>query len=166
MMFPFLALEYFGPSIGILFLLGLIAAAYSSADSALTALTTSYCVDILDKPHIDKKKRNLVHLGFSILILVVIIVFRQINNDSVISDLFKAAGYTYGPLLGMFTIGLFSSIKLKDKLIPVVAVIAPVLTYLIQKLTLYYTGYAMGFEVLLVNGVLTIIGLFLIVERE
>ncbi len=166
MMFPYLAFNYFGPAIGILFILGLTAAAYSSADSALTALTTSYCVDILGKPHIDKKQRNLVHLGFSLLILVVIIVFRQINNDSVISDLFKAAGYTYGPLLGLFTLGLFSSIKLKDKMIPMVAILAPVLTYLTQELIANQTGYKMGFEVLLVNGVITIIGLFLIAEKK
>ena len=113
-LYPLLALEHLSPTIGILFILGLIAAAYSSADSALAALTTSFCVDFLnfeksDKLEAEKKQiRWKVHIGFSVLLLTVVMLFKAINNDSVINELFVAAGYTYGPLLGLFAFGLFT----------------------------------------------------------
>ncbi|HET8753496.1 MAG TPA: sodium:solute symporter, partial [Salinimicrobium sp.] len=117
-LYPLLAMEYFGITAGIVFLLGIIAAAFSSADSALTALTTSFCVDILDVPskklENQKKTRFLVHIGFSILMFCVIVIFNQINDTSVVNAVFKVAGFTYGPLLGLFAFGLLSRQKVKD----------------------------------------------------
>lgn len=159
---PFLSLEHFPPFIGVCFILGLMAAAYSSADSALTALTTSFCVDILpqDENKIPKKTRYLVHIGFSVVILLVIIVFRHLNDDSVINNLFKVAGYTYGPLLGMFFFGIISKRKPADVLVPIICVLAPILTFLIDK-GLSASGFNLGFMVLLLNGLLTWFGLYL-----
>lgn len=151
------------------FLLGLIAAAYSSADSALTALTTSFCIDFLGfkEGKGTKKTRYIVHLGFSLLLGVVVIVFKSINNDSVISDLFKIAGYTYGPILGLFTFGLLTKFKIVDKWAPIVCLLSPVLSYVLQ---LYskeiFNGYQFGFELLLVNGLFTFLGLLILSVKQ
>jgi Na+/proline symporter len=160
------------PEIGVItsafFLLGLIAAAYSSADSALTSLTTSFCIDIIEienKPEQHRKRiRKQVHIGFSIALMVVILLFDLIFKDvSVIWELFKAAGYTYGPLLGLFAFGLLTKSQIKDKYVWVVAIIAPLLSYL---LNIYskelFNGYEIGFEILIINGLLTFLGLLLI----
>jgi len=160
-LFPAVALNGgLGIGVGVLFILGLIAAAYSSADSALTSLTTSFCVDLLgfdvDSGIKEIKQRKLVHLGFSILLVLVILVFKPINDDSVISALFKVAGYTYGPLLGMYAFGLFTKLSLKDNWVPLVAVLSPVACYIIQ----IYIPF--GFELLILNGAITFIGLYLI----
>src|SRR5690606_41612771 len=115
LLFPELAMNHLGPVVGVLFLIGLIAAAYSSADSALTSLTTSFCIDILgfEKKELTEKRktttRQKVHVGFSLLLFLTIQVFWWINNDAVISSLFKVAGYTYGPLLGLYTFGFFTT---------------------------------------------------------
>ena len=172
-LFPTIAML---PEIGIVtsafFLLGLIAAAYSSADSALTSLTTSFCFDILDienKPEASKKGiRKRTHIGFSIVLVIVIILFDLIFNDvSVIWKLFKAAGYTYGPLLGLFAFGLFTKYKIKDKLVWIIAIIAPVISYV---LNLYskelFNGYEIGFEILIINGILMFIGMLLIKRKN
>jgi Na+/proline symporter len=170
-LYPILALNHFSPLVGIVFLLGIIAAAFSSADSALTSLTTAFCVDFLNLKKLPeqerKQKRLMVHIGFSILVFLIIVIFRVINNDSVITAVFTVAGYTYGPLLGLFTFGLFTKWQIKDSLVPYVAIAAPVLTYLAS----YYSstiipGYNMGFEVLILNGLLTFIGLMLIRKEE
>ena len=170
-LYPILALNHFSPFVGIVFLLGIIAAAFSSADSALTSLTTAFCVDFLNLEKLPeqkrKQKRFMVHIGFSILIFLIIVIFRIINNDSVITAVFTVAGYTYGPLLGLFTFGLFTKWQIKDSLVPYVAITAPVFTYLAS----YYSstiipGYNMGFEVLILNGLLTFIGLMLIRKKE
>jgi SSS family solute:Na+ symporter len=158
-LFPAVALNGgLGIGVGVLFILGLIAAAYSSADSALTALTTSFCIDLLgfDKNAGAKeiKQRKLVHLGFSILLVLVILAFKAVNDDSVISALFKVAGYTYGPLLGMYAFGLFTKINVKDKWVPLVAILSPVACYVIQ----LYIPF--GFELLIFNGAITFIGLY------
>ena len=124
LLYPTVALQHLSPAIGIVFLLGLIAAAYSSADSALTALTTSFCVDFLgfeksDAPEAEKKQTRLkVHIGFSVLLFVVILVFWLINNDSVIKAIFDVASYTYGPLLGLYAFGFFTKRKITDKYAP------------------------------------------------
>ncbi len=174
-LFPVLALNHFSTLAGIVFLLGIIAAAYSSADSALTALTTSFCVDFLNFQReetvaIQSKQRRtrlLVHLGFSILLFTVIMVFQAINDEAVISSLFKAAGYTYGPLLGLFAFGLFTRKEIKDKWVIPVCLIAPVLSYVINvNSTFLFGGYKFGFEILIVNGLITFIGLALIVKRK
>jgi SSS family solute:Na+ symporter len=152
-----------GMTVGIVFILGLIAAAYSSADSALTSLTTSFCVDILDFDSSDSRKqvktRKMVHLGFSLLLFVVILLFKLKNDDSVVSDLFKAAGYTYGPLLGLYAFGLFTKWKVKDMYVPIVCILSPFLTYYIADNSLEWFNYEFGFELLILNGIITFIGL-------
>ena len=121
LMYPEIALNHLGSGIGIIFILGLIAAAYSSADSALTALTTSFCIDFLNferEERSEEEKKNLrlkVHVAFSIVLFIVIVMFKLLNNDAIINQLFRAAGYTYGPLLGLFTLGMFTKINVRDK---------------------------------------------------
>ncbi|MEM0995841.1 MAG: sodium:solute symporter [Bacteroidota bacterium] len=162
-LFPYLALNHLPTAIGVLFVLGLIAAAYSSADSALTALTTSFCVDILDfekkAPDAGRRRtRNLVHVGFSVLLFFVILTFYAINNEAVIAAIFTAAGYTYGPLLGLYAFGLFTKMRPADRLIPVVCIASPILSYLLNLLV----GGWFGFAILLVNGGVTFVGLWLL----
>jgi len=164
--FPFLALYKFPPHIGIIFLLGLTAAAYSSADSALTSLTTSFCVDFLGfKPgeKEDKKVRMMTHLGFSLLLFIVIMIFHFVVDENVISSLFTAAGYTYGPLLGLFSFGLFSKRVVNDKFIPLVAILSPLLSYILKlNAPVWFGGYEIGFEILIINGLLTYLGILAI----
>jgi len=155
--------------VGLFFLLGLIAAAYSSADSALTALTTSFCIDFLD---IEKKEaskqvriRKRSHILFSVILFLVILIFKLINDESVISTLFKVAGYTYGPLLGMYSFGLFTKWKIKDHLIIPVVLLAPALSYLLQLKAPDWWGFHFGFELLIVNGALCFLGMLLIRKR-
>jgi SSS family solute:Na+ symporter len=161
MLFPNIALNSGLPAyVGILFIIGIIAAAYSSADSALTSLTTSFCVDILEfekqEPKKQIKTRKFVHLLMSLVLLCVILIFNAINDQSVIKSLFTVAGYTYGPLLGMFSFGLFTKYNVKDKLVPLITIASPVICYI---LNLYIP---FGFELLIINGLITFIGLFLI----
>jgi len=170
-LYPILALNHFSPFVGIVFLLGIIAAAFSSADSALTSLTTAFCVDFLNLKKLPeekrKQKRLMVHIGFSILVFLIIVVFRVINNDSVITAVFIVAGYTYGPLLGLFSFGLFTKWQIKDSLVPYVAITAPILTYLASHYSsTIIPGYNMGFEVLILNGLLTFIGLLIIRKKN
>ncbi len=166
-LFPLLAVNHFAAIAGVAFILGITAAAYSSADSALTALTTSFCVDFLGfERHEEeryKKIRMKVHMSFSVLIFGVILVFKIINDESVINALFLAAGYTYGPLLGLFSFGLFTNYGVKDKYVPIIVVFAPLLSFLLSAHSeqLLY-GYKFGFELLIVNGLFTFIGLWLI----
>jgi Na+/proline symporter len=169
-LFPLLAVNHFSTFAAVMFLLGITAAAYSSADSALTSLTTSFCVDFLDfeKSEVKNKAstRIKVHLGFSVLIFFVILIFQAINDESVISAVFTAAGYTYGPLLGLFSFGLFTKLHVKDKFVPIVCVLSPILSYLINANSkALFNGYEFGFEILLVNGALTFIGLLLLARK-
>ncbi|MUP45092.1 sodium:solute symporter [Gramella sp. BOM4] len=164
--YPFLALNEFGTIAGIVFLLGIVAAAFSSADSALTALTTSFCVDILDlqKSKRDQKTtRMLVHIGFTIIMFLVIIIFNAINDTSVVSAVFKVAGFTYGPLLGLFAFGLLNSRSVKDRFVPIVCVLSPILSFILDSNSVeWFFGYKFGFEILLVNAAITFLGLLLI----
>ena len=164
-LYPLLALNELGFLTSIIFILGIIAAAYSSADSALTSLTTSFSIDFLDIQKRDNKRRIrlLVHIGFSILLFIVILIFNEINDESVINSIFKAAGYTYGPLLGLFSFGIFTKYKIKDRFVFFVCLISPLISYLINIYSeeLLF-GYRFGFEILLLNGLLTFVGLFLI----
>ena len=164
-LYPLLALNELGFLTSIIFILGIIAAAYSSADSALTSLTTSFSIDFLDIQKRDNKRRIrlLVHIGFSILLFIVILIFNEINDESVINSIFKAAGYTYGPLLGLFSFGIFTKYKIKDKFVFFVCLISPLISYLVNIYSeeLLF-GYRFGFEILLLNGLLTFVGLFLI----
>jgi Na+/proline symporter len=171
-LFPTIALQYLGPVAGITFIIGLIAAAYSSADSALTALTTSFSVDILGirERKLDERQktriRYLVHIGISFVVLMVIVLFNAINDRSVISSLFTIAGYTYGPLLGMFAFGLLTKYKVKDRFVPLIAVLSPALCYVLSVYdTQWFMGYDFGFELLLVNGFLTFTGLFIVNKK-
>ncbi|MEZ4829514.1 MAG: sodium:solute symporter [Bacteroidia bacterium] len=162
-LFPLLSLNYLGPVAGVVFILGIIAAAYSSADSTLTALTTSFCVDILNFEKREdgawkKRTRQAVHIGFSLVMLLAILIFKAMSNDAVINEVFRLAGYTYGPLLGLFSFGLFTKWKVRDRWVPMVCIAAPVLTYMIQAIS-PSLGYTFGFEALLLNGALTFAGL-------
>lgn len=155
--------------VGLFFLLGLIAAAYSSADSALTALTTSFCVDFLAIENKEESKqislRKQSHILFSVILFLVILIFKLINNESVISALFKMAGYTYGPLLGMYAFGLFTKWKIKDHLIIPVVLLAPIISYILQLKSPVWWGFNFGFELLIVNGALCFLGMLLIRKR-
>ena len=169
-LYPILALRHFTPLVGIIFLLGITAAAFSSADSALTSLTTAFCIDFLNidrKPEKKRKKIRLpVHIGFSFILFLVIIVFRIINDDSVITAVFKVAGYTYGPLLGLYTFGLFTRYNVYDKWVPVIAIMAPFLSHILKVYSAdIIPGYKMGFELLILNGLITFIGLMIIRRR-
>lgn len=164
-LFPTLAINHFGLFAGILFLLGIISAAYSSADSALTALTTAFCIDFLRiDPASDtgKKKRFLVHIGFSILVFLVIVLFRIINDKSVVSAVFTVAGYTYGPLLGLFSFGILTKRTIRDSWVPYICVFSPVFCYILNANSQEWLGgYRFGFELLLLNGAIVFLGLFL-----
>ncbi|MCL7765193.1 sodium:solute symporter [Polaribacter sp. Z014] len=167
-LFPIIATQgNLGLATALFFLLGLIAAAYSSADSALTSLTTSFSIDILE---IDKKKdkneqekiRKKIHIIFSLVLIATILVFKYFIADaSVIAKIFTFAGYTYGPLLGLYAFGMFTKLKVKDKLVPAICLIAPVLTYMISYYSKEKLGFDFGFFVLILNGFLTFIGLYL-----
>lgn len=166
-LYPMLAVDgYLGAAVGILFVLGLIAAAYSSADSALTALTTSFSIDILEVDKLEEAKakriRQRIHIGMSVVLVIVIMLFRLINDDSVISQLFTAAGYTYGPLLGLYAFGLFTKRKVRDNDVPFIAIASPIISILLD----YYSaelfgGYEIGFEILIINGAISYLGLWL-----
>jgi len=163
-LFPLVALKAdLGLGVGIFFILGLIAAAYSSADSALTSLTTSFCVDFMNIEQKAERQqiqtRKWVHVGFSVVLVLAILIFKAINDDSVISALFKVAGYTYGPLLGLFAFGIFTKCNIKDRAVPIVAVLSPVIAYVLQ----FYIPF--GFELLMVNGGITFLGLCLLIKR-
>ncbi|MBN2616604.1 MAG: sodium:solute symporter [Bacteroidales bacterium] len=176
-LFPTVALNHLGLIGGIIFFIGLIAAAYSSADSALTALTTSLTIDILEldkkyPPNSEsekklKKNRQRIHIVMSVIIIFVILMFKLINDQAIIAQLFTFAGYTYGPLLGLFAFGLFTKFKIIDKWVPVVAVASPVVAYFLSKgLELIFSGYKTGFEILLMNGLITFIGLLFLIEKQ
>lgn len=172
LLFPEIALNGgLGISLAIAFLLGLIAAAYSSADSALTSLTTSFCIDFLDieKQETNKQKRlrKQVHIGMSVLLIFVIVVFKYILDSNVIDNLLKIAGYTYGPLLGLFAFGIFTKFKIKDKYAWLITLISVILSYGIGKIPPETIGgYVIGYELLIINGLLTFIGLLFISKRQ
>jgi len=172
LLFPEIALhQNLGSGLGIVFILGLIAAAYSSADSALTSLTTSFSIDFMDlnsKSEKDKKKsRKWIHLIFSIILILVIIAYRYVLQDNVISSLLKVSSYTYGPLLGLFSFGILTKHKLKENWVWLVAIAALALSYAINTFsTSLFNGYQFGYEILMVNGLLTFLGLYLIRIRN
>jgi Na+/proline symporter len=161
---------YLTPFISVIFILGLVAAAYSSADSAMTALTTSITIDILNKENapeeVTRKVRYRVHIVLSLIFLLVILLFRALNNKSIIDTIFTIAGYTYGPLLGLFVFGMFTRYNIHDRLVPYVVVSAPILTYLIQFFARQWFNYTVSFELILINGMLTFGFLWLIRRRS
>ncbi|MCX6281115.1 MAG: sodium:solute symporter [Bacteroidetes bacterium] len=173
-LFPLIAIDYLGPLAGLIFIIGLISAAYPSADGALTSLTTSFCIDFLGLPQKEnmqeKKKeriRYLVHIAFALILLVVIILFRSVNDRAVIDKLFTVAGYTYGPLLGLYAFGLFTRKPVRDKIVPVIAIISPLVCYLLSNYSvLIFGGYKFGFELLILNGFITFAGLLLVSRKN
>lgn len=170
-LFPRLAFTELGGLVGIFFLLGITASSYASADSALAGLTTSFCIDFLhfkEKEEKQKQKQKfIVHLSFSLLFLVIIIVFKEINEKSVIDAVLNVAGYTYGPLLGLFSFGLFTRRHIKGVGVPLVCLASPLLSYLIsQNSKVWLGGYQFGIEILVVNGLITFLGLWLISKNK
>ncbi len=170
-LFPRLAFQELGPLVGTLFLLGITASSYASADSALAGLTTSFCIDFLnfkDKDERTKlKQKFIVHLSFSVLFLIIILVFKEVNQKTVIDAVLNVAGYTYGPLLGLFTFGIFTSRKVTGKLVPVVCLISPVLSYVLSINSVkWFSGYKISIEILIINGLITFLGLWLISKKE
>ena len=171
-LFPIIAAKgSLGLATAIFFLLGLIAAAYSSADSALTSLTTSFSIDILE---IDKKKneqeqektRKKIHILFSFVLIATILIFKYfIADESVIAKIFTFANYTYGPLLGLYSFGLFTKTKVIDKFVPYICIASPVITYFINLSCLKYFNFDFGFALLILNGIITFTGLFIVKKR-
>lgn len=169
--YPMLATQYLSAATGILFMLGVIAAAFSSANSALIAMTTSFTVDLYgieNRTESEKRKiRFYSHIGCALLLAAVMIAFSSFNNESVIYAIFKFAGYTYGPLLGLFFVGILLKVRVRDKAVPFIAAFSIALTICIDRYsTLLLNGYRFGFEILLLNGALTVIGLLLFKENK
>ncbi len=167
--FPTITLKYLGPLAGLVFFIGLISAAYPSADGALTSLTTSFTIDILGinkKTHLTENQkiriRYLVHISIALVMMIVILAFRSFYDKALIDKLFTIAGYTYGPLLGLYAFGLFTKRRASDSFTPFIAVISPVVCYLLAEHSAeLFNGYKFGFELLIVNGLITFAGLFL-----
>lgn len=172
-LFPNVALNYLGTIGGLIFIIGLISAAYPSADGALTALTTAFCFDFLgiqkNKSLNDQQRKRIrytVHITFAIVLLLTIVLFRVINNDAVIRNVFRAASYTYGPLLGLYTFGFFTRRRVNDKWVWLVCVLSPVACYILNDLVPVWTnGYKFGFELLIMNGLFTFLGLMFISKK-
>ena len=172
--FPTLALGNLGLFAGLVFIIGLTAATFSSADSVLTTLTTSTYVDMLEYDKntqlSDKeksKRRTQIHIGFAVIMWLVIIVFDILNQKAIIDTILMLAGYTYGPLLGLFTIGLFTKLKLNDRIVPIVCVLAPILTYLLANYIVKpYSSYQIGNELIILNACITIIGLLIAKQKK
>ena len=156
----FAATGNLGSLVIVLFTIGIVAASFSSADSAMTALTTTWCVDIMEKKD-DEKLRKRTHLGFALLFVVFILAFKALNSTSVIDAIYIICSYTYGPLLGLFAFGLFTRWQVKDRYVPYIAIISPVICFAIETVTRQTTGYEFGYELLMVNGLLTFVGLYL-----
>jgi Na+/proline symporter len=169
-LFPTLAMKHFPPIMGLIFVIALISALFPSADGAITALTASYCLDILgiqrNKALNDQQQtaiRRKVHLSFAVVFLISVMIFNWIDNRSVIDLILKLAGYTYGPLLGLFAFGVFTKHQLNEKLVPVVCLLSPFITYLIAENSVALLGgYKFGYELLLLNGMITWLGLYLV----
>ena len=168
--FPYLATGgYFPMIVGILFIIGFIASAYSSACGALTALTTSFSVDIVGNLKISKSynKLGIVHFCMAAVMAGCIMVIHLLNNDSVIQTVFLVASYTYGPLLGMFAFGMLTKWQVRDRWIPLIAIVAPVITYIIDiHSAMWFNGYVFSHERLLLNAVLTFVGMMAIIKNK
>ncbi len=168
---PMLATDYLGVPVLIFFTIGIIAAAFSSADSALTALTTSVCVDILNIKREDavkaRKTRMKVHIAVSLAFLFVILIINSIHQENILDTIYKVASYTYGPLLGLFFFGLFIKRRMvMDKIVPVICIASPILSYILEYFLLKLYDYSVGYEILLFNGLITVIGLLAISGKK
>jgi len=173
LLFPEIVFNHLNSGVGLVFILGLVAAAYSSADSALTSLTTTFCVDFLE---LESKKLNeskkihtrlVVHICFSLILFVVTMIFNATNNDSIINSLFIFSGYTYGPILGLFTFGIISNRKIRDKWSLLVCILAPIITFILDNNSeAWFDGFKFGFLIIAINGLLTFLGLFFISHKQ
>jgi Na+/proline symporter len=172
-LFPMIALNVLGPVMAIVFVIGLISAAYSSADGTITSLTTSFIVDVL---HIEtrygneekrKKVRLITHFSITAMLYLLILLFSLFRGKAVIDQVFTIAGYTYGPLLGLFAFGLFTKLNIREKFVPAVAVISPIICYFLSKYSeTLFNGYKFGFELLIINGMLTFVMLLALVKKK
>jgi SSS family transporter len=169
-LFPMLALDHLGLAAGIFFFIGIAAAAYSSADSSLTGLTTSFCVDILnfdDKEDNNQKLRHIIHFGFTIILFLLIIVFKQVNDQSVLYAFIRTSGFIYGPLLSVFLFGMYSKRTIHDWMIPVICILSPAVSVILDlKSPEWFNGYEFGYDILLLNSILTLIALFLFSKKK
>ncbi|MGE4346963.1 MAG: sodium:solute symporter, partial [Flavobacteriaceae bacterium] len=175
LLFPEIAFNHFSIIPAVVFLLGLTAATFATTDSALTALTTSFCIDFLGmdkaKNPSDKKlvkQRYIVHLGFSLLMFLVILIFNTINDASVVSMIFRAASYTYGPLLGLYAFGLIMKNRnVIDKIVPIICILSPLLTFLIvENSHLIFGNYKFDNELIILNGLITFSGLLIFSRKN
>ncbi|HCC86713.1 MAG TPA: sodium:solute symporter, partial [Prevotella sp.] len=148
-----------------LFTIGIVAASFSSADSALTALTTSVCVDFFERPG-DERLRKRAHMAIAAIFVAFILLFRAVNSTSVIDAIYILCGYTYGPLLGLFAFGLLTHRAVNDRWVPAVAIASPLLCFAIETTTRHFTGYQFGYELLMLNGVLTFAGLWMLMPKN
>jgi Na+/proline symporter len=172
-LFPTLALQYMPHVFSIIFIIALISALFPSADGAITALTSSFCIDIIGikrRPDLNeaqqKKMRQRVHLTFAAIFLLFVMVFKWVNNPSMIGVILKVAGYTYGPLLGLFTFGIITKRQVQDKLVPIICIAAPAICFFIDKFQAkLFGGFEIGLELLVINGLLTFIGLWAISHK-
>lgn len=165
------ATTHLGGTVHLFFVLGIVAAAFSSADSALTALTTSFSIDILnlnenDNSNLAKLTRRWVHIGITVLMILIILIFDALNSRSLIDAIYTIVSYTYGPLLGLFAFGLFTKKETKDKFVPYVAIASPIICYVLNLVSIKYWGYAFGYELLMLNGLLTFVGLYLMKQNK
>lgn len=172
-MFPIIASQYLGVGVGIFFLIGLISASYPSAGGALTSLTSSYCVDFLGFNRREDitaeqkdRTRKWIHAAFTALFFVIILILFVLSNDAVVNLVYKLASYTYGPILGMFFFGILTKCRIKDGAAPYIAVAAPLLCLILNWVGKNWLGFDLGFTLLIVNGLLTFIGLWLFRERK
>ena len=164
--YPMIATEHLGLAAGTFFLVGIAAAAYSSADSSLTGLTTSFCLDILnfDLHNVDKvRDRQFIHLGFTGVIFILIMIFNEVNNESVLYYFIRTSGFIYGPLLSLFLFGIYSKRIVKDSYIPIICILSPLLCVLIDlKSKDWFGGYEFGYDILLANSLITLIAIFIL----
>ena len=172
-LFPAIAMNHMPHFISIIFIIALISALFPSADGAITALTSSFCIDILGMQRdaagtvaAKKKTRQIVHVVFAAVFLLFVMIFKWANNPSMIGVILKVAGYTYGPLLGLFAFGILTKRQLNDKLVPVIAVLAPLICFFLDKYQADIFGkFQIGLELLIINGLLTFIGLLTISKK-
>lgn len=170
-LFPRLAFNELGSMVGIFFLLGITASSYASADSALAGLTTSFCIDFLNFKNKEENQKQrqkfIVHLGFSVLFLIIILIFKELNEKSVIDAVLDVAGYTYGPLLGLFSFGIFTKRQVKGIAVLAVCILSPLLSYILSTNSAdWFSGYKIGIEILIINGLITFAGLWIISKRK
>jgi Na+/proline symporter len=168
--YPTIAIDHLGLAAGTLFLVGIAAAAYSSADSSLTGLTTSFCIDILGYGVEDDnrmRQRQLIHLMFTLLIFVLIMGFNMINNQSVLYYFIRTSGFIYGPLLSLYLFGIYSNRTIKDKYVPVICILSPLASFILdQNSADWLGGYEFGYDILLVNSLISYAAFYTLSQKQ